>query len=129
MNRLSRSTVLKIAALLAIASGLFTVFANIPFMAQGAEAINQSDQPPYFVIVVGFALGILYLVAAYGLWQQQRWAVLLIVLAAALDLLLGAPGILFAPVRWMQITSLGQVIVDLAIIVLCLRREPKRAIA
>jgi len=125
VNHLSRSTALKTAAVLVVTLGLFGAIANIPYLAQGAAAINGANEPPYFVVVVGFAVSILSLIGAYGLWHQQRWGIILTVLLHAVDALLSAPGILFAPTLFTWWASLMTTLLDLIIIVLCFWRERK----
>ena len=129
MNRLSRSTALKIAAILAITLGLFGIIASLPYLAQGAEAINNANEPPYFVIVVGFATALLSLIAAFGLWQQQRWGIILTVLLHAVDALLAAPGILFAPTLFTWLAAIMSTLLDIVIIALCFWRDHKSVTA
>ena len=54
MNRLSRSTALKIAAVLSFLGGVFGIIFSLPMIAQGATAVNQGGEaPPYFVLCLG----------------------------------------------------------------------------
>ena len=130
INRLSLSTALKLAAILALALSILTIRDTIPSLIQGAEAVNQAgDAPPYFVIVLGFVLAIVRIVAAYGTWQNQRWGVVLILLATALDILAAVPGILFAPTPYLWVGATLFTILGLVIIVLCLWRDRKPMVA
>ena len=129
MRRLSRVNALKIAAVLSLLLGLVGLFGALPYLARGAAALNQEiDSPPYFVIVTAFIFTILRLIGAYGVWNRQRWGIVLTLLVNALDSVLSAPGILFAPTIALQLASIVNVVASIVIIVLCLWREHKSAI-
>jgi uncharacterized membrane protein (DUF2068 family) len=126
MNRLSRSTALKIAAILSLAFSIFAVIYAIPNLIQGEQLVNQSgDAPPYFVIVLGFMLAIVRIIAAYGTWHNQRWGIVLILLATALDTVAAVPGIFFAPTTYLWVAATVGTVSGIVIIVLCLWRDPK----
>ncbi|HRW04999.1 MAG: hypothetical protein KDE53_14490 [Caldilineaceae bacterium] len=122
MNRLSRPTARKIAASLAILSALFTFWLFGPLLAQG-EAVTEA--PPYAVILGGIMLNVIGFVAAYGLWQNQRWGVILTILINALGILLATPGLLFAPTLTLQLSALAGILFCGVIIFLCLWREKR----
>lgn len=75
------------------------------------------------MILLGFALSIVRIVAAYGAWQSQRWGVVLTLLANVLNTLTAVPGILFAPTPYLQISSTITTVIGIVIVVLCLWRE------
>ncbi|HRW04997.1 MAG TPA: hypothetical protein P5121_07890 [Caldilineaceae bacterium] len=58
---------------------------------------------------------------------QQRWAILLTILVAALNVLSAMPGILFAPAWYWQLSSTTITLFGVAVILLCLWRERKPA--
>mgnify|MGYP001462462255 CR=1 FL=1 len=124
MNRLSRSTALKVAALLSCLISLYGVVVNIPLLAQGSVAI-EAQRTPYVVIVILFVLSVIGLLAVYGVWHSRRWAIVLTILAAALNVLSAMPGVVFAPVWYWQLSSETITLFGLAIIILCLWRERK----
>ena len=71
MNNLSRSNALKIAAVIVLVLALFNVIVyDIPFLTQGMAALDQAsnaDQgPPFFMVILEFAVDVLAIVAAYG---------------------------------------------------------------
>ena len=130
MNNLSRSTGLKIAAVIVLVLSLFSmVVYDIPFLTQGMAALDQAanaDQgPPFFMALLGFAMDVLGIVAAYGTWRAQRWGVILVIIISACSSINGAFGALFAPWPATRILSGVLIFVNLGVIYLCLRREPK----
>jgi hypothetical protein len=130
MNKLSRSTGLKIAAVIVLILALFSIVVyDIPFLTQGMAAIDQAanaDQgPPFFVVVLGFAVDVLSIVAAYGAWRGERWGVILLIVVSAFNSINGAFAALFAPWPATRILAGVLIFVNLGVIYLCLRREPK----
>ena len=130
MNNLSRSTGLKIAAIIVLVLALFTIIGyDIPFLTQGMAAIDQAAHanqgPPFFVVMLSFAVDILTIVVAYGVWQGQRWGVILVIIISAWNSINGALGAIFAPWPATRIISGVSIILYLGVIYLCLRREPK----
>jgi hypothetical protein len=111
-----------IAAILQLLISLFAIVLTIPELAQGSSA---AEAPPYFVVLLAFAAGILGLVSAYGVWQNQKWGVILTIVLRALDGLAALPGILFAPTSLLWISAIVGVIVSALIIVLLLWPKPK----
>ena len=121
MPHLSRATALKIAAAIALVYGVFGLITSIPPLWRGAEAINQAgDMPPYFVFVLGLLLSPIQIIGAFGAWRNQRWGAVLLILAAAVDMLSAAPGILFAPTISLRLLSAAAILVDMTVIILCL---------
>ncbi len=130
MNSISRSTALKIAAVLSFLLSAITIPGSLSFVAQGAPAINQSPEgPPYFVEVILFATSIIGVVAAYGTWKQMRWGIAITIVINCLDVLVALPGVLFAPRPWGFIASLVTVLINILIVVFCLWRDRKPALA
>ncbi|OGO34264.1 MAG: hypothetical protein A2W35_12090 [Chloroflexi bacterium RBG_16_57_11] len=130
MNRLSRSTALKTAAVLSFLSSTYSVIFALPMIAQGAMAVDQGgDSPPYFVLVLAVILGVVGIVAAYGCWKQMRWGVILTIIVNLLGGLSAAPGILFAPTTQLFVSASVSVAISIVIIVLCLWPDRKLATA
>ena len=130
MNRLTRSTALKIAAVLSLLIGVSNVVLALPVISRGAEAVNQgSDAPPYVIILLAVILGMIAIVAAYGTWKGQRWGIILTILANALNGLSAAPGLLFAPSPGLTIAASITVVLSIVVIVFCLWRDRKLAAA
>lgn len=117
MNRPRNYT---IAAIAQFAISVFMVVSGVTALMPGSTI---PDAIPYPVLLLGFALGAIGLVSAYGIWQNQRWGVVLTIVVRALDGLSAAPGILFAPNPMLKtMASLGVV---LAIVVIALLLWPK----
>ena len=129
MSNLSRANALKIAAALSLLLGLVAVVAAILFIQNGDVGDSAPDAPPYFVMVAGLVLGIVRLMGGYGAWRQRQWGILLTVFANAIDGVLAVPGILFAPTTGLQISAIITVVVAIVIVVLCLWRDRRPAIA
>lgn len=130
MNSLSRATALKIAAVLSFMFNTYSVVFSLPMVVQGADAVNQNPEMiPYFVILSGLILGVIGMVAAFGTWKQQRWGIILTILAALLNGLSAAPGLLFAPNQMLRVSAIAGVVGAVLIIVLCLWRERRMVAA
>jgi hypothetical protein len=122
MNRLSRSTALKAAAVISLLLNLFGMMASLPVLVRGYVPL---EAPPYFVVLLGFVLNVIAIVAAYGVWHQRRWAIVLTLLTVALNTVSAIPGIFFAPSLFWQLTATIGTGLSLLVIVLCLWRNAK----
>jgi hypothetical protein len=130
MNRLSRSTALKTAAVLSFLGSVYSIILGLPLIAQGAEAVDQGGAaPPYFVLMLAVILGVIGIVAAYGCWKQMRWGVILTIIVNLLNGLSAAPGILFAPTTLLFVSASAGVVISVVIIVLCLWPDRRLAAA
>ncbi len=126
MKRLSRPTALKIAAVLSFLLGLYGIVSALPYLDRGAADLSQAgDAPPYLVILLGFALSIVRIVAAFGNWQNQRWGIVLTLLANALVALTSMPGILYAPTTYLRVSATITTLLAIVIIALCFWREQR----
>lgn len=130
MNRFSRSSALKIAAVLSFLLCAYGVIFSLPMIAQGSAAVNQgTEAPPYFILVLGVILGVVGMVAAYGCWKGMRWGIVLTIIVNLLNGLSAAPGILFAPTSELFMAATVGVFFNIVIIVLCLWPDRKLATA
>jgi len=130
MNKLSRSTALKIAAVIVLVVALLDMFVyELPDLMRGMAAVDQASMvdggPPFSMVILGFAIDVLTMVAAYGTWQAQRWGVILVIVISAFNCISGAFGTIFAPDNSTRIFAAVAVLLSLSVIYLCLRREPK----
>ena len=117
MNRPKTYTV---AAILQLLISLIAIVFAFPILFQGAAAVDQGgDQPPFFIIVLAFSLGLLGLVSAYGVWRNQKWGVILTIVLRAVDSLSALPG-LTVPSLELKIAASFGIAISVAIIVLLL---------
>lgn len=123
MNRLSRSTALKFAALLSLSLCAVNIIFTLSFGADPAN-LSAADGPGFSGLLFLFGLGTVGAVAAYGTWKQMRWGIILTILVNLFNGLSAAPGVLFAggPVRLFATTTVA---LSVVVIVLCLRRDRK----
>jgi hypothetical protein len=130
MNKLSRSTALKIAAVIVLAVALLDMIVyELPDLMLGMTAVDQASMadggPPFSMVILGFAVDVLAIVAAYGTWLAQRWGVILVIVISAFNCISGTFGAIFAPDGATRIFAAVAVLLSLSVIYLCLRREPK----
>lgn len=112
------------AAILNVAVCLFGFLFALPVLQDGAEAAADSgDQPPFAVIVISFVLAVVGLVSSYGVWQGQRWGVILTIVVNALSFLSGVPGVAFGPTTFLVVSSIVGCAVNVLIVYLLLRRS------
>lgn len=126
--RLSRARALQIAAVLSFILGVEACIVTVPILTQGIDAVNQNgDGIPYFVMLAELILGFLRIGGSVGTWQGRRGSVIVTILANALDMIVAAPGILFAPHPIGQLAALGVVLVNGVVILLCFWRDDAQA--
>lgn len=126
MLGLSRSTALKIAAVLSFIIGVLTFVIAIPFIVRGSADVNTTgDAPPFAIIVSALTFAVIRIVAAFGTWKAQRWSIIMTILANGIDAVTALPGILFAPTQTLWLSAIVSVVSAIIIIVLCLSRERK----
>lgn len=102
-----RSTLIVSALVLLVLLGVGHLF--VP-LAPGADKI------PAVVQYGDVALGVLSLVAAFGLWGVKRWGVVLTYMIAALNIVSAAPGMVAAPTATLRAVTVVYVLVSLLII-------------
>ncbi|MBC8077179.1 MAG: hypothetical protein H7Y32_13970 [Chloroflexales bacterium] len=127
---MSRPRSYTIAAVLIVLFSLIGLFFELPNLIRGPGEIAPGEEgPPIFLTIVNFTLAILGFVSAYGVWQVQKWGVVLAIGVAALSILSGIPAIIFAPFLALRVIGVVGVIWSAAIIVLLLRPRPAPAVA
>ena len=132
MNRLSRSTALKIAAVIMVLLSLIDIVVfQIPGLVSGQAVVDAASSadagPPFFMVLISFTIDVIALVAAYGAWNQQRWGVVLLIITAALKALPSLLGMIFAPDGTTKIIGGTGMLLATLVIVLCLWRERRPA--
>jgi len=115
-----------IAAVLAGLLALANAITALVLLPQGSAKINaSSNQPPYFVLLIEVVLGLIGVVAAYGVFRTQRWGVISTLVLMVLNVLISLPGIPFGPTVFDKVSSAVAALVSAAVIYLLLRRETR----
>jgi hypothetical protein len=123
---MSRSRNYVIAAVLAGLLSLANAITALVLLPQGAAKINHSsNQPPYAVVLIEVVVGLIGVVAAYGVFRSQRWGVVLTLVLMVINVLISLPGVPFGPTALDKITSALAVVVAGAAIYFLLRRDTK----
>jgi hypothetical protein len=113
-----------IAAVLAGLLSLANAITALVLLPQGANKINHSsNQPPYAVILIEVVVGLIGIVAAYGVFRTQRWGVIVTLVLMVINVLISLPGIPFGPTTFDKVSSVGAVIISGAAIYFLLRRD------
>lgn len=118
MNTQRPQAVTIAAVLLALFSALGVVTAFVPAFSDGVPAL---------VVYGGAVLGLLGLVAAYGLWSLKKWGVWVAVVLSVLNILSAAPGLAFAPTTALFVGAIVGVVGYALIIILIFMPISRRA--
>jgi hypothetical protein len=84
-------------------------------------------EAPPFVLYSGILLGIVGIVASVGLWMLRTWGFWLTIVVSVLNILLGLPGVLFAPGAGLEAAIAVQTIGFVLVIVLIVLPNARRA--
>lgn len=84
----------------------------------GSLATPLLAGPPVAVKVLSVVMGLLGLLAAYGLWNRKRWGMIVAILVSTLNALSGVPGLFVHPNLPATIAASGGIAISLLIIVL-----------
>jgi uncharacterized membrane protein (DUF2068 family) len=123
---MSRSRNFTIAAALAGLLSLANTIVALTLLPQGSDKINHSsNQPPYAVILIEVVIGLVGIVAAYGVFRTQRWGVILTLVLMVINVLISVPGIPFGPTTFDKVSSAIALLVSAAVIYLLLRRDTR----
>lgn len=116
MQRLTRPTALKVAAVLSVIVALYAIPAyDIPGLIAGPAASSA----PYWLVVGSFISDILALVAAFGAWRGRRWGRLLLIGVLAYWTMQAVLGLLFAESSFDTIFAGGMLVHHLLVLTLC----------
>src|SRR5215210_8036195 len=88
-----------------------------------------SEDVPAVVIYGGVVLGIVGLVATFGLWMLRKWGVWLTIILSVLNILSAAPGVVVAPDAVLQVAATITVVGYAVLIVLVILPTSRRAFA
>ena len=118
----SRPLPVTVAAILLVLLSLFNFPWPYELLFPGVE------EPPAFVIYTGYALGIVGLLDAVGLWMLKPWSYLATNMVCVLNLFSGAPGVVFGPTDGVRVLNAVLEVVALLIIVLLILPSSRRAL-
>ncbi len=120
----SRPQPVSVAAILLVLLSLF----DFPWPYQLLFPM-ATEEPPAFIIYLGYVLGIVGLIVAIGLWILKKWSLWATIIVCVLNFLLGLPGVLFAPGAALKaVIAVGEVVAVL-IIVLVVLPSSRRALS
>ncbi len=123
---MSRSRNYTIAAVLAGLLSLANTIVALALLPRGADKINHSsNQPPYVVILIEVVIGLIGIVAAYGVFRTQRWGVIVTLVLMVVNVLISLPGIPFGPTTLDKVSSAAALLVSGAVIFFLLRRDTR----
>src|SRR5215218_5246165 len=118
-----RPLAVTVAAILLVLLSLFDFPWPYELLFPGVEA------PPAFLNYLGYVVGIVGIVAAVGLWMLKPWSYWTTIVVCALNFLLGAPGVIFAPGATLKALIAVTEVVAILIIVLVVLPDSRRALA
>lgn len=123
---MSRPRNYTIAAVLAGVLSLANAIIALAVLPQGADKINHSsNQPPYPVILLEVVIGLVGVVAAYGVFRTLRWAVILTLILMVVNVLVSLPGIPFGPTVFDKVSSVLGLVFSAAALYFLLRRDSR----
>jgi hypothetical protein len=114
-----------VAVTVAVVLSVLLIIGNLASPAFPAGSGDESI--PQAAIIIGVLLGVVGIPAVIGLWLLRRWGMVATIVVAALNLLFSLPGIAGAPTTWLQVLSGVGVLVSLAVLVLVLLPDARRA--
>jgi hypothetical protein len=123
---MKRSRNYLIAAILAGVLALGDTVVALATLPQGAHQVNHAhNQPPYVVLLIEVVIGLIGLVAAYGVFRSLRWAVILTVALMVVNVLVSLPGIPFGPTTFDKVGSVVGLVLSAAVLYFLLRRDSR----
>ncbi|GAC1299388.1 MAG: hypothetical protein NVSMB27_39420 [Ktedonobacteraceae bacterium] len=106
---------------------LATVF--LVLISLGSLATPLLAGPPVVVKVLSVVMGLLGLLAAYGLWNRKRWGMIIAIVVSALNALSGVPGLFVQPNPPATLAAGGGIAISILIIVLTVLPSARAAYA
>ena len=113
----SRPLVLTLAVILLVLVGL------------GSLATPLLSGPPVPVKVLAVVMGLLCLLAAYGVWNRKRWGMIVAIVVSAINALSGLPGLLVQPNLPATLAAGVGIVISILIIVLTILPSARAAYA
>jgi hypothetical protein len=119
----SRPLPVTVAAILLVLLSLFDFPWPYELLFPGVEP------PPALLNYLGYVVGVVGIVAAVGLWMLKAWSYWTTIVVCALNFLLGAPGVVFAPGTALKALIAVTEVVAILIIVLVVLPDSRRALS
>jgi hypothetical protein len=119
----SRPPTVTVAAILLVLLSL----SDFPWLYQ--LLFPGAEEPPAFLLYLGYVVGIVGLVVAIGLWMLKKWSFWATIIVSVLNFLFGLPGLLFAPGAALKAVIAVTEVVAILIIVLVMLPASRRALA
>lgn len=110
-------------------SALVSIAAVICILSSAADFTTLASPIPRPVAYGSAVVAVLGLVGAYGIWRLKRWGAVLSVVFLAVNSLLAAPGIPFAPNVGLQLFATLTAVCDLAAIAFLVLPDSRKAYA
>ena len=110
---------------------LVLTFATIllVLVSLGSLATPLLAGPPVAVKVLSVVMGLLGLLAAYGLWNRKRWGMIVAIAVSAINALSGVPGLLVQPNLPATLAAGVGIVISVLIIVLTVLPSARAAYA
>jgi hypothetical protein len=119
----SRPPTVTVAAILLVLLSL----SDFPWLYQ--LLFPGAEEPPAFLLYLGYVVGIVGLVVAIGLWMLKKWSFWAAIIVSVLNFLFGLPGLLFAPGAALKAVIALTEVVAVLVIVLVMLPASRRALA
>ncbi|MFD0744603.1 hypothetical protein ACFQ1L_24370 [Phytohabitans flavus] len=117
---MSRSTALKIAAVLAVLVAIIGIaLYDLPNLVLGAD----ESESPFGLVIGSFTSDVLALVAAYGAWRAQKWGAVLLIVVNAFWIVQAITSLLVDTAAVEMVFSSVMLVHHIVVITLCLWRE------
>ena len=117
-----RSKQIIIASILTV---LYTLQAIIRVaIALATQNQDAQDMGNGFLVII-LILCTVCLVSVYGVWQNQKWGKILVIITLGLNALLALPGVIFAPTLLLKLDPASGVIVAIVVTILLLYNPQK----
>jgi len=116
---MKRSKQIVVASVLTVVYCLQAIIrVSIALATQNQDAQDMGNS----FLVVLLILFTVCLVSVYGVWQNQKWGKILVIVTLGLNALLALPGVIFAPTLLMKLDPGSGVIVAIVVTILLLQR-------
>lgn len=117
-----RSKQVTLAAILVFLYSLVsTIRLFVQFVTQG-EFLQNAGYGGAALLLIMSSIG---MVAAYGIWQNQKWGKITAIILVTLNALLALPGIIFAPTFLGKLEPISAVVIAIIVVLLLLWRTPQ----